>query len=158
MTAVDLSEQMLERAKRRAQELGASVDLQLMDAQHLTYPDHSFDAAITTCVFCSVPNPVQGMRELGRVVKPRGDIWLMEHMRVDKPVIGPMMDFVNPLVLRMMGANINRRTVENVKLAGLEIETIEDLAGTVFRLIHAHPSSSTYDQHCTIAEVQMATV
>src|SRR6266508_704624 len=158
VTAVDLSEQMLERAKRRAQELGASVDLQLMDAQHLTYPDHSFDAAITTCVFCSVPNPVQGMRELGRIVKPGGDIWLMEHMRVDKPVIGPMMDFVNPLVLRMMGANINRRTVENVKLAGLEIETIEDLAGTVFRLIHAHPSSSTHDQHCTIAEVQMATV
>jgi ubiquinone/menaquinone biosynthesis C-methylase UbiE len=157
VTAVDLSEQMLERAKRRAAKLGVSVDLRLMDAQDLTFPDHSFDTAITTCVFCSIPNPVQGMRELGRVVKPGGDIWLMEHMRVDKLVIGPIMDFVNPLALHMMGANINRRTVENVKLAGLEIETIEDLAGSVFRLIHAHPSSSTYAQSSAIAENPVAT-
>lgn len=157
VTAVDLSEQMLERAKRRAAKLGVGVDLQLMDAQRLTFPDNTFDAAITTCVFCSVPNPVQGLRELGRVVKPGGDIWLMEHMRVDKPVIGPIMDFVNPFVLRMMGANINRRTVENVKLAGLQIETIEDLAGTVFRLIHAHPSSSTHSENSAIAKLQMAT-
>ena len=157
VTAVDLSEQMLERAKQRATKLGVSVDLQLMDAQNLTFPDHSFDTAITTCVFCSVPNPIQGMHELGRVVKPGGDIWLMEHMRVDKPVIGAIMDFVNPFVLRIMGANINRRTIENVKLAGLQIETIEDLAGTVFRLIHAHPSSSSQDQNSAITEAGMAT-
>ena len=156
--AVDLSEQMLERAKRRAAKLGVSVDLRLMDAQNLTFLDHSFDAAITTCVFCSVPNPVQGLRELGRVVKPGGDIWLMEHMRVDKPVIGPIMDFVNPFALRMMGANINRRTIENVKLAGLQIETIENLAGTVFRLIHAYPGSSTHDQYSATEEVQIAAV
>jgi len=156
VTAVDLSEQMLERAKRRAIKLGTSVDLQLMDAQNLTFPDHSFDIAITTCVFCSVPNPIQGMRELGRVVIPGGDIWLMEHMRVDKPVIGSIMDFVNPFALRMMGANINRRTIENVKLAGLQIETIEDLAGTVFRLIHAHPSTSTHDQNSAVAELRTA--
>ena len=142
VAGVDLSEQMLARAKRRAEKLGATVDLQLMDAQKLVFPNESFDAAVTTCVFCSVPNPIQGMRELGRVVKPSGDIWLMEHMRVDKPIIGPIMDFVNPVMVRVMGANINRRTVENVKLAGLEIETIENLAGTVLRLIHAHPLST----------------
>jgi ubiquinone/menaquinone biosynthesis C-methylase UbiE len=157
VTAVDLSEHMLERARRRAAKLGTNMDLQLMDAQHLTFPDHSFDTAVTTCVFCSVPNPVQGMRELGRVVKPGGDIWLMEHMRVDKPVIGSVMDFVNPLMLRMMGANINRRTVENVKLAALEIEAIEDLSGTVLRLIHAHPRSSSRDGSSRLTEVPMAT-
>ena len=156
VTAVDLSEQMLERAKRRAAKLGVSVDLHLMDAQNLTFPDHSFDTAITTCVLCSVPNPVQGMRELGRVVKPGGDIWLMEHMRVDKPVIGPIMDFVNPFVLRLMGANINRRTIENVKLAGLQLDTIEDLAGTVFRLIHVHPGAFTHNENSAIAEVRIA--
>ena len=156
VTAVDLSEQMLERAKRRAAKLSVNVDIQLMDAQNLTFSDHSFDTAISTCVFCSVPNPIQGMRELGRVVKPGGDIWLMEHMRVDKPMIGPMMDFVNPFALRMMGANINRRTIENIKLAGLQIETIENLAGTLFRLIHAHPGSSIHDQNSALPVVQVA--
>jgi hypothetical protein len=48
------------------------------------------------------------------------------------------MDILNPLVVRMMGANINRRTVENVKKAGLEIEQVEDLAaGGIFKLIVA---------------------
>jgi ubiquinone/menaquinone biosynthesis C-methylase UbiE len=149
---------MLARAKRRAAKLGVSVDLQLMDAQNLTFPDQSFETAITTCVFCSVPNPIQGMRELGRIVKPGGDIWLMEHMRADKRLIGPIMDFVNPFALRMMGANINRRTIENVKLAGLQIETIEDLAGTVFRLIHAHPGFSAHDQNSAIPVVHGAAV
>ena len=157
VTGVDLSEQMLARAKRQAEKLEATVDLQIMDAQHLSFPDECFDAAVTTCVFCSVPNPIQGMRELGRVVKPGGDIWLMEHMRVDKPVIGPLMDFVNPVMLRMMGANINRRTVENVKLAGLEIESVEDLAGTVLRLIHAHPVSNGNYKSMQVAEVLIAT-
>ena len=95
---------------------------------------------------------------MGRVVKPGGDIWLMEHMRVDRPVIGSLMDFVNPLVLRMMGANINRRTIENVKLAGLEIENIEDLLGRVFRLIHARPSSAPRNQTMQVAEVLNASM
>lgn len=158
LSGVDPNEQMLERAKHRAAKLGTTVDFPFMDAQDLTFADHSFDAAITTSVFCSVPDPIQGMRELGRLVKPGGDIGLMEHMRVDKPVIGSMMDFMNPMVLRMMGANINRRTVENIKPAGLRIETIEDLAGTLFRLIHAHPGVSAHDQNAAPAEVQVEVV
>jgi hypothetical protein len=63
---------------------------------------------------------------------------------------------VNPFALRMMGANINRRTIENIKLAGLQIETIENLAGTLFRLIHAHPSSSIHHQNSAIPIVQVA--
>jgi ubiquinone/menaquinone biosynthesis C-methylase UbiE len=43
-----------------------------------------------TFVFCSVPDPVQGLRELGRLVRPGGDIWLLEHMRIDRPVIRPL--------------------------------------------------------------------
>jgi len=139
VTAIDLSEQMLKRAKRRAEKAGISVDLRLMDAENLTFPANSFDLAVTTFVFCSVPDPVQGLRELGRVVVPEGDIWLMEHVRVDKPIIGPLMDMLNPLVVRLMGAHINRQTVENVKRAGLQIVNVEYLMGPLFRLIHARP-------------------
>lgn len=49
------------------------------------------------------------------------------------------MDFFNPLIVRMMGANINRRTVENVKRSGLEILYIKDLGGGgIFKRIIAH--------------------
>ena len=139
VTAIDLGERMLARARRRAATLGLEVDLRLMDVQHLDVPDQVFDAAVATFVFCSVPAPVDGLRELRRVVRPEGDIWLLEHVRIDRAVIGPIMDALNPVVVRMMGANINRRTVQNVALAGLSVVEVRNLRGALVKLIHARP-------------------
>ena len=139
VTAIDLSERMLERARQRAQSMEVNVSLHLMDVQHLTFPDDTFDAAVATFVFCSVPDPVLGLREMARVVRPGGDIWLLEHVRVDKPVIGTLIDLMNPFVVRIVGANINRRTVENVRRAGLEIVSVENLSDDLVKLIHARP-------------------
>jgi ubiquinone/menaquinone biosynthesis C-methylase UbiE len=78
------------------------------------------------------------LRELNRVVRPDGQVLLLEHMRSRNPFIGAMMDLINPLVVRMIGANINRRTVDNVCASGLQIETMEDLGmGGIFKLIAA---------------------
>lgn len=139
VTAIDLSDRMLTRARQRAQDMDIDVDLRHMDVQDLEFPDDAFDAAVATFVFCSVPIAVQGLRELGRVVKPDGDIWLLEHVRVNKPVIGPLMDALNPVVVRVMGPNINRRTVEKVVRAGLEVVQVENLRGELVKLIHARP-------------------
>lgn len=140
MTAIDLSDGMLRKARRRAEELNSSVSIHQMDVQNLDFPDNTFDAAVATFVFCSVPIPVKGLQELGRVVKPDGDIWLLEHVRINKPLIGTIMDVLNPVIVRTMGANINRQTAQNVEKAGLRIVGIEPLRGELVKLIHAKPN------------------
>ena len=138
VTGVDLTPGMLDRARKRAAVLNRDVTLLLGDAQNLEFPDSTFDTVVATFVFCSVPDPVLGLRELGRVVKPDGRIFLMEHVRSAKPVVGELMDVLNPVVVRVTGANINRRTVENVRRSGLLIERVEDLGmGDIFKLIIA---------------------
>lgn len=128
ITAIDLSDKMLERARRRAARLGTTVELLQMDAQALAFPDESFDEVIATFVFCSVPDPVLGLSELRRVCKPDGKVILLEHMRPESPWLGRLFDLLNPIAVRLTGANINRQTVENIRQAGLKIEHLESLA------------------------------
>lgn len=127
VTGIDIADRMVVIARKKASELRLPFDLCEGDVQSLNFPDNSFDTAVATFVFCSVPDPVQGLRELRRVVKPSGQILLLEHVRIDRPIIGWIMDRLNPLVVHIMGANINRRTLENLKKAGLSIESIEHL-------------------------------
>jgi ubiquinone/menaquinone biosynthesis C-methylase UbiE len=137
-TAIDVADQMLARA--RARRLGTAVDLREGDVQALDFPDASFDTSAATFVFCSVPDPVRGLRELGRVVKPGGRILLLEHVRVDRPIIGWLMDLFNAVTVWLSGFHINRPTVENVQRAGLEIESIEHFGPMrIVKLIVARP-------------------
>ena len=138
ITAVDLTPGMLERAKKKAQKLGIDVDLRIGDVQNLEFPDNTFNTVLATCVFCSVPDPILGLSEMLRVIKPGGQALFIEHVRSEKLLLGALMDLVNPLVKRMMGPNINRRTVQNIKLAGWEIGEVDDLGmGGIFKLIVA---------------------
>jgi len=140
--AIDVSRRMLERAHKRALLLGSRVYLQNMDVQQLAFPNNSFDTVFATFVFCSVPDPVAGLKELKRVCKPNGKLLLLEHMRPGNVLLGLLFDMVNPMTVRMMGANINRRTMENIKKAGWQILKEENLSGDIVRWVEAEPSSS----------------
>jgi len=142
ITAIDFSRRMLERARKRALVLGSMVQLQKMDVQQLAFPDNSFDTVFATFVFCSVPEPVKGLKELKRVCRPNGRHLLLEHMRPSNLLLGRLFDVVNPMVVRMMGANINRRTMDNIKKAGWQILKDEQLAGDIVRWVEAKPPSS----------------
>ncbi|MFP5252288.1 MAG: class I SAM-dependent methyltransferase [Actinomycetes bacterium] len=72
VTGVDVSHRMLERARRRAASSGLDVVRELADVERLPFDDEQCDTVTAMCVFCSVADPVRGLRELARVVRPDG--------------------------------------------------------------------------------------
>ena len=136
---IDISRRMLMQAKKRATARQRQIQLQEMDVQFLGFPDHFFDTVFATFVFCSVPDPVQGLQELRRVCKPDGRLVLLEHMRPGNPILGLLFDVLNPIVVRIAGANINRRTMENIRKAGWRILEEEHLWSDIVRWIVAKP-------------------
>ncbi len=115
---IDFSPRMLAKAEHIARDLNTSVHLLEMDVQALAFADNSFDCVVTTCVFCSVPDPIKGLAEIHRVLKPGGQLLMLEHVRSDGAVKGKLMDWLNFIPVHLYGANINRRTLDNLHEAG----------------------------------------
>lgn len=133
---IDFSPRMLERARRRR--TAAVVRLHQMDIQNLEFPSGTFDSVVSVCVFCSVPDPVQGLRDIRRVLRSDGRAILLEHMRPGNRWLAALFDRLDPLVSRR-GPHINRRTVENICAAGLRIESEDNLFSDIVKLIVARP-------------------
>ena len=139
VTAIDVSEGMLAQARDKAREQGLAVDLRLTDAQALDFPDASFDTVVATLVFCTVPDPVLGLREVRRVCKPGGQVLLLEHVLSRNQPWRGLMRRLNPLAVRMGGENIDRETAENVRKAGLTVVRETFVFGSIVELIEAAP-------------------
>ncbi len=137
VAGIDIAENMLERARARAAKLGIAADLRQMDVQHLDFADARFDCVVATFVFCSVPDAVAGLQETRRVLKDGGTLLLLEHVRSENWLVGGMMDFLNPVVVRLAGANINRRTVENVHAAGFAEMAVATHMRGIVKLVEA---------------------
>ena len=82
LCGVDISEQMLLKAKERVAELGLShvEGLWVMDAEHLDFPDNSFDVVVAQYVVTTVPNPEATLDEFARVLRPGGEIILVSRV------------------------------------------------------------------------------
>ena len=133
--AIDFSPKMLKEAEKKANKFNKEVKLVEMDIQNLDFEDNYFDLIVTSCVFCSVPDPVQGLKELKRVLKEDGRIIMLEHMRSQNELVGKFMDWFNWVSLYTWGANINRKTMENIEKAGLEIVEVNDLMSDIVKEI-----------------------
>jgi ubiquinone/menaquinone biosynthesis C-methylase UbiE len=137
ITAIDFSEAMLKQATHKKDRKSISVDLDLMDVQSLSFADNSFDTVIGSFVFCSVPLPSKGLKELYRVCKPGGQVLLLEHVLSSNPIMAKVMNFFNPVILALVGANINRNTVKNIKACGFVSVRVDERSSDIIKLIEA---------------------
>jgi phosphatidylethanolamine/phosphatidyl-N-methylethanolamine N-methyltransferase len=82
LCGVDISEPMLRKAQERVAEFGLSnvEGLWVMDAEHLSFPDASFDVIVAQYVITTVPNPEATLDEFARVLRPGGEIVLVSRV------------------------------------------------------------------------------
>jgi len=141
ITAIDFSDGMLSRARAKARKHDVNTRLLEMDVQCLEFDDNTFDTIAACFVFCSVPHPVPGLTEVKRVCKPGGKVILLEHILSENKTLAWLMNLFNPLAFWLIGDNINRETVCDVREGGLIVERVTDLSAGIFKLIEARKIS-----------------
>jgi len=136
LIAIDISPRMIARARAKARRDGVSVRLVLTDAQRLAFADQTFDTVLTVCTFCSIPDPVQGLQELHRILKPGGRLLMFEHVRSKIGPLALILDFMT-FLSRRFGPDLNRDTVGNVLQAGFRLQREENVYLDIVKTIEA---------------------
>jgi phosphatidylethanolamine/phosphatidyl-N-methylethanolamine N-methyltransferase len=102
VTAIDLSEAMLEKAAQRVKEEGLkNVRLERMDAGEMTFPEDSFDLVIAAYVVTAVPDYRKLMSEMIRVSRPGGRLVLLNHFTQDSPIIAAVEKAISPICVKL---------------------------------------------------------
>ena len=140
LTGIELSPQMLEIGRKRAQELGREVDLRLGDAQALEFEDQSFDTVIITFGLCTIPDDRAAATEAHRVLRPGGRLVLLEHVRSPSLPIRAAQRVLDPLSVRFAGDHLMRDPLDYLANVGFEIESVERLKRGIVERVVAHKS------------------
>ncbi len=137
VVGIDLSPAMLARAEKRRAALGTDVELRQMDVTRLGFADASFDAAVSTFLFCVLPDAQQepGLRELARVVKPGGTIRLLEYVRPQGRLRRFIAGLWEPWMQWAYGAGFDRHTEEHAREIGLEVMDVTFVVDDLIKLL-----------------------
>lgn len=141
LTGIELSPAMLDIARERAIALPREVDLREGDAQRLAFPDDSFDTVVCTFSLCAIPDDLQAVAEMQRVLRPGGLLVLADHI-ASPHLLGRGVQWLAELVsVPMGGEHFRRRPLTTVEAQGLLVEQRERFGmGIVERLAARNPA------------------
>ena len=135
VVGVDASPKMLEIAREAAARAGRNVELVVMDAEKLAFPDHSFDSVAFNLCLCTIPDPECAVREGVRVARPGARMVFLEHVRSNVLPVALLQDAMNPLLVALQEDHFNRRTADIVRRAGVQVESVDRWFAGIFNLI-----------------------
>ena len=142
--AVDPDFAMLGRARERAMAARARVMLVAADAEALPFRREVFDVAVVGLAMCTIPDPERALKETRRTLRRGGEVRLLEHVRVDTPVVGQLQDWFTPLWRHLAGGcHLNRNTVDTVAQSGFVLEEVHrHAAGHVVGIVAVAPATN----------------
>lgn len=134
LTGIDISDQMLDRARTRPR----PADLRQGDAQALTFDDATFDTVVCTFGLCAIPDMDTAIKEMIRVLRPNGQLILVDHVPSSSPVIRAVQWLLERVTVPLAGEHFLRRPANH--LHGLAIERQERFSrGLIERVVARKP-------------------
>jgi ubiquinone/menaquinone biosynthesis C-methylase UbiE len=124
LTGIELSPEMTELGRKRAQELGREIDLRVGDAEKLDFADESFDTVVCTYGLCTIPDDAAAIREARRVLRPGGKLLLAEHVRSPNPVVRTIQRLIDPLAHRFGGDHLLREPLEALAAEDFAVDDV----------------------------------
>ena len=106
ITAVDLSQEMLNLADKKIKELGADITIQKANAENLPFESNKFDAVSVGFGVRNFENLEKGLSELRRVVKENGNVYILEFSKMEG-VLSPLYNFYFNKVLPFLAKMIS---------------------------------------------------
>ncbi|TYL36736.1 methyltransferase type 11 [Natronococcus pandeyae] len=141
LTGVDISPEMLAKARQRLEGLDLDGTLSEMDAQALEFPDDSFETVVSSLSTCTFPDPIEALEEMSRVCRPDGQILLLEHGRSDVEPIARLQDWRAESHYEKMGCRLNQEPTALVAEAGLSTHRTSSRLLGIITMIQARPAS-----------------
>jgi ubiquinone/menaquinone biosynthesis C-methylase UbiE len=138
LTTIELSPEMLAIARRRAQELGHPADLRLGDVQSLDFTDGSFDTVTCTLGFCTIPDTRAAAAEAFRVLRPRGHLLMLEHVRSPAPLVRGGQRLLEPLAARFEADHLLREPLDYLPSVGFQIDEVQRSKWGIVERLRAH--------------------
>jgi len=136
VTGIDFSKGMLDRAREKAKGYPEKeVKLLQMDVTNLDFPNDSFDFVVSTCVFCTVPDPMGGVKEVKRVLKPGGKMIFLEHMRSMRWYNNLMLYAMSGISIPLIGTSMVRKTKLTIQQSGLHVIDERNLFSDFVKLL-----------------------
>lgn len=134
--AIEPDSAMLGYARDRAAKARVPVNLTQAPVENLPFADETFDTAVVTLVFCSVNDPLRGLKEVQRVLKPGGALLMVEHVRAHGAIAVTLQNIITPVNRRIAGnCHWNRDTEKTVSEAGFQIKQRRDIEGFLLPMV-----------------------
>lgn len=138
VVAIEPDSSMRDQSLPKVKNVDVPVELVDASGEHLPFDDNTFDTAVGTLVLCTIRNPNRALQEIRRVCKPGAPILFLEHVRVDRPLLGRLQDWLTPFWKRLCdGCHLNRHTLDLIKQNGFRVERIEKHYKDIFLAVEA---------------------
>jgi len=136
VVGIDFSKGMLDKAREKTKgHLEKDVKLIQMDVANLDFPDDHFDFVVSTFVFCTVPNPVRGVKEIKRVLKTGGKAIFLEHMRSAMWYNNLILYAMSGISIPLIGTSMVRKTKLTIQQSGLQVIEEKNLFSDIVKFL-----------------------